>query len=215
MAWDMEMPEEMGGESNFLREPGTYHCAVTQVLEGTGPKGGIIDGFTVGLDVLAGTTAGQEHKVMNLTLFNARLDQSDGAKKWARLKQAAFVIAANVVTPAQLGQRVQVDLQKAVGQQLVIKLVQEEGKEYLDLSYADIWHVDDPRCEKCPKNPAAIAMIPQQLRHPKEWFDSLKPKKAGTAGSSAGGGNGSEGSQQTRQPARAAAATTAPNYDDL
>jgi hypothetical protein len=206
MAWDMEMPDEMGGGGNFLTEPGAYHCAVTQVLEGTGPKGGIIDGFTVGLDMLAGTVSGQEHKVFNLTLFNARLDQSDGGKKWARLKQAAFVIAANVVTPAQLGQRVSVDLQKAVGQQVVIKLEQQEGKEYLDLSYADIWHVDDPHCEKVPKNTAAIAMIPAAMRHEKAWFDQLKPKK--TAGAN---GSGSAGQQQKQS---AAAASNA-NYDDL
>ena len=204
----MEMPEEMGGGGNFLNEPGTYHCAVTSVLEGTGPKGGIIDGFTIGLDVLAGTVAGQEHKVFNLTLFNARLDQSDGAKKWARLKQAAFVIAANVVTPAQLGQRVSVDLQRAIGQQIVLKLELQEGKEYLDLSYSDIWHVDDPRCEKVPKNMAAIAMIPTAMRHEKAWFDQLKPKKSPAGGS----GNGQ---RQTAAAGTSTAATAKPNYDDL
>jgi len=214
MEFEMEMPEEFGGESNFLKEPGTYHCAVTQVLEGTGPKGGIIDGFTVGLDVLAGTTNGQEGKVINVTLFNPRLDQSENGKAMARRKQGAFLIAANVVNPATRGQRVTVDLQKAVGQQIVCKFAKDEregGGDYLQLSYADIWHVDDPHCANVPKREDAIAMIPATLRHDAAWFEQLKSKAA----SGASGANG--GKQQSRSTAQSAQAATKPdvNYDDL
>jgi len=208
MGFEMEMPEEF--ESNFLKEPGTYHCAVTQVLEGTGPKGGIIDGFTVGLDVLAGTTNGQEGKVINVTLFNPRLDQSENGKAMARRKQGAFLIASNVVNPASSGQRVTVDLQKAVGQQIVAKFAKDEregGGDYLQLSYADIWHVDDPHCANVPKRDDAIAMIPPAYRHEAAWFDQLKSK-------SASGGNGSkqQQSQKTEQQQQKKAAVS---YDDL
>lgn len=213
MSFEMEMPDEFGGESNFLKEPGTYHCAVSQVLEGAGPKGGIIDGFTVGLDVLTGTVAGQEGKVINMTLFNPRLDQTDKGKAMARQKQGAFLIAANVVDPAQRGQRVQVDLQKAVGQQIVCKFAKDEregGGDYLQLSYADIWHVDDPRCANVPKRADAIGMIPQHLRHDAAWFDQLRPK-------SASGGNGSRQSTQSQSKAQQSQSAKKPvlSYDDL
>lgn len=202
MSFDFEMPEDLGPESNFLSQPGTYHCLITEVKENQGPKGNPIDGFTLGLDILGGTVEGQEHKVFNLTLFNANLTGTEKGQKMSRQKQAALLIAANLVDPTRLGQRVSINLQSAAQQQIVCHLVKDERSEegYLQLNYADLWHVDDPRANGIQKNERALAMIPKDRRHDAAWFESLK--KAGQKSNP----------QQQQKPATAAAGV---NFDDL
>ena len=53
MSFAMETTEDIGGSASdqYLNEPGTYHCVITNVAENEGPKGNPIDGFTVGLAV--------------------------------------------------------------------------------------------------------------------------------------------------------------------
>lgn len=182
MSFVLDTTEDVGGgESTYLDQPGTYHCLVTSVAENQGPKGGVIDGFTVGLAVLAGTVEGQKDKQKNLCLFSPDKSKSSGNQEWAKKKQTAFAIATEVIKLGEkkLGGVVEVDLQLAVGRQIVItfELDEYEGKKNLELSYANIYHIDDPRAAKFPKDAEAIKLATAEMqRQPPEYFAPLLKK---------------------------------------
>lgn len=185
MSFALDTTEDIGGgESTYLDQPGTYHCLVTAVGENQGPKGGVIDGFTAHLAVLAGTVAGQKDKQKSLTLFSQDASKSEKSQEWAKKKQTAFAIATEVVNLASLGKRVEVDLQSAVGRQLIITFeANDDG--YLDLHYANIYHIDDPRAAKFPKDAEAINLATKEMqRQPPEYFAPLLKKSDAKAGQS-------------------------------
>lgn len=193
--FEFDAPEEVSGGGNFLAVPGTYHFQVNNVRNGQGPKGNSIAGFTAEMTVLAGTDESQKDHTINLTFFNGNLNHKDQGE-FARKKQAAFFIAANAMDPNTLGQKgMKVDLSKAVGAQVIATLelddqASAEGKTFLRLAYANIYHVDDPRAKAFPRMQAAIDLIPQQLRRPESFFEKLltsKPKAAAATAAAAPG----------------------------
>lgn len=175
----MDTTDDIGGGfgDGYLTQPGTYHCVVTAVHEGTTSRGKPISGFTVDLSALAGTVDGQKEKEKSLSLFNADLSRNESSQKWARKKQTAFVIAVGLLDPSKLGERVEINLQEAVGRQLVVNL--EQGEKGLDLAYANIYHVDDPRVAKIPKDKEALGLIPKELRRGPEFFEALHGSGSG------------------------------------
>ena len=182
MSFDFDAPEDVGGSGKFLNEPGTYHLAVMKVHEGQMPEGKPIAGFCVTLSVLTGTVEGQGEKELNLTFFNGKLDSKDKGE-FARKKQAAFLIATGLMTPAQLGQRVlRIDLACAEGRQVIATLEHDNrdgaDKKFLQLAFANIFHPDDPRAAGFPKNAEALSLLPRDQRHPAEYFAPLAKKPA-------------------------------------
>ena len=175
MSFAMETTPDIGGSASdqYLNEPGTYHLVVTSVGENEGPKGNPIDGFTVGLSVLDGTAKGQKDKSTNLCLFSPDQSKSDKSQEWARKKQTAFAIASGLVDLKKLGGKIQIDLQTAVGRQIVATFEHDDSGKYMQLSYANIYHVDDPRAANFPKDKEALAIIPKDLRKDATYFASL------------------------------------------
>lgn len=204
MSYEFDAPEQeemsKGGEGNFLSKPGQYHLTILDVKEGVGPKGKPIDGFCVQVSVLDGTVPDQKHHTANIMFFAPKLTSKDGGA-FLRRKMTAFGIATNLIDPSQLGKRVSVELKNAVNAQCVAKFELskgDDGKEYIDLAYSDIWHVDDPRCESVPKDLAALSLLPKEQRHDRAWFDSwLKSSKP------------------AEQKQTAATAASGVNFDDL
>jgi hypothetical protein len=190
MSFALDTTEDIGGgESTYLDQPGTYHCLVTSVGENQGPKGGHIDGFTVHLAVLAGTVPGQKDKQKSLCLFSPDKSKPEEKQKWPKKKQTAFAIATEVIKLGEkkLGGVVDVDLQLAVGRQLVITFEanEYEGKTNLELAYDNIYHIDDPRAAKFPKDAEAIALATKEMqRQPPEYFAKLLEKPDAKAGQS-------------------------------
>jgi hypothetical protein len=179
MAYTMETTDDVGSSNDqYLADPGTYHCVITNIAEDQGPKGNPIDGFTVGLAVLDGTVAGQKDKQTNLCLFNPDSDKSEKMQEWARKKQTAFVIAAGLLNPNKLGGKVSIELSEAVGRQIVLTFENNEfeGKTRLQLCYANIYHPDDPRVAKVPKDAEALGIIPKDQRKPAGYFAPLMKK---------------------------------------
>lgn len=182
MSFAMETTEDIGGSGSdqYLNEPGTYHMIVTSVGENEGPKGNPIDGFTVGLSVLDGTAKGQKDKSTNLCLFSPDQSKSDKSQEWARKKQTAFVIASGLLDLKKLGGKVQIDLQTAVGRQIIATFESDDSGKYMQLSYANIYHVDDPRAANFPKDKEALAIIPKELRKDRAYFEPLMKKGEST-----------------------------------
>lgn len=222
MAFEYECPDDFGGDSKFLDQPGIYHLVVNEVLEGTGPSGKVIDGFCLTLEVLEGTVRNPSGctelgKTINLTYFNPKLTEKDGGK-FTRKKQGKALIAVNQLDPNRKGQKVSINLPAAKGQQLVARFEFDDynsssDKKYLNVAGAglDIWHVDDPHAKSCPKNEKALGLIPKTLRRDEAWFGAIYERKAPTGGSA---GNGSSGTQtQTREPATAGAGAGSSRLD--
>lgn len=209
--FEMEMPGSFDTGGAFLSEPGTYHLAVMDVNEQpTSRDGKLLDGFRVEAEVLGGP---QAKKQVELMFFNPKLtDKNNG--EMAKKKQGRFVLATGVIQAAKPGEKVTVDLQLAKGRQFIATLALDDrgddnAKKFLQLHFADIWHVDDPTAAKCEFNQAAIKLIPANLRRSPESF--AKPDAKSKAGGSAGGngsanGNGSaSGGQGQQQPVAAGA----------
>ena len=192
----MEMPESMETGTAFLSEPGTYHFSVLNIDEApTAKNGSLIDGFRIEADVLAGTTTGQEKKQVELMFFNPKLtDKNNG--EMAKKKQARFAVAVGLIGGARkAGEKVNVNLQDAKGRQFVATLALDDqqsdgGKKFLRLHFADIWHVDDPAANFCPKAVKALALLPPGLRRSSDSF-----AKAGEGATT--GGAASNGSKQS------------------
>ena len=138
-----------------------------------------MNGVAAILSVLAGTVEGQEEKEFHLHLFDPDLSKSDSSQEWATKKQTAYAIAINQVDPSKLGEAVSVDFDGAEGQQIIINLANGEdkdGKSRLELNYANIYHVDDPRAAAFPKDKEALALLPKEFRKPAEYFDAISGK---------------------------------------
>ena len=180
MSFVLDTTDDIGGSASdqYLSEPGTYHCVITSIAEGEGPKGNPIDGFTVGLAVLDGTVGGQKDKQTNLCLFSPDPNRDAKSQDWARKKQTAFVVAAGLLDLAKLGSKVSIDLNEAVGRQIVLTFENNEyeGKARLQLAWANIYHVDDPRVAKIPKDKEALSVIPKAYRKTSDYFAPLMKK---------------------------------------
>lgn len=176
----INLPEELGGSGGkYLSEAGTYHLAVNEVYDGVTAKGTSIEGFIVDFQVLDGTTEGQAGKMLNLAFFSPKLNHKEGAQRIALQAQTAFLIATNLIDPADLGKSVEIDLSAASGSQVVAKLNLDEynGESRLRLNYSDVWHVDDPRAKDAVKDADSIAIIPAEHRKGESSFAAMvKPK---------------------------------------
>lgn len=183
MSFSMEAPEDLGAPSDYMHEPGTFHFVVSDIREGKMANGEMLrnGGFSV---ELTARTGNEVDKKINLNFNNGDLTHKDKGE-FARRKQASFLVASNLITPDQLGKRIDVELKNAIGHQVVAELELEEpndkGKQYLNLRFSNIFHVDDPRVSVAKSEPD-LKMIPEQFRRKPEFFDALlkKPSSNGS-----------------------------------
>lgn len=183
-----DMPEEMASSGGYLEVEGTFHVLITEVKVGQGPKGNAMAGNTFGVHILAGNVEGQSGKMSNLLIREPKLTAVDGGAFGRRIV-AAFLIASDLASPAQLGKTIEFEVENAKDRQLVVKFKfqDRDGKKQLDIAGDHIFHVDDPRVAKIPKDAEALAMLDAKFRHKEDWFAPLLKKKE-PAGAGAGGG---------------------------
>lgn len=211
MGYTGEAPESVSGGGGFLDEPGTYHFVVSQGFDDQGKrkKDGSrspISGCTLELVCLGGTVEGCEGKSHSETLFYPSPNGSEKANDIKKRALAALLIAANQMQPESLGGQMAIDqsvLDAIVERntQIVMKLgrqMENDGNgnytvetRFLQLDYANVYHVDDPEVAAVPKDAEALKLIDQQFRHGSDWFGFK---------------------QANQQPVAAAAATS---FDDI
>ena len=203
----IKMPKKIGGTgASYVDKPGKYHCQVASVDESpTSKQGQAIDGFKVILSVMHGPELGKQ---IELTLFNPNPTRDEASQEWSMKKQAAFIIAAGLATEKDLAgddeeKEVEIDLQAAKNRQICIELEVDKKnstaeRQFVQLAWANIFHVDDPRVAKWEKNVAAIQVLPASMRRDPKGFDLEKlgggkkedasAPSTGSAGSPANGG---------------------------
>lgn len=182
----LSAPEDIGsGGSTYLgaADAGWYLFTVTDAFEG---KRQTKDGFEMmdGISIETAVVGGDhDSKRFTLNLWDPKLSSKDQGKSAAQ-KQAAFLIATDVITPNDLGKEVEYDAADSIGAFFVAELVAgkptDSGKVYLELAYSNIYHVDDPR-HKFKFDDAQkkrIEILEDKYRHKPEYFEKLTAKKA-------------------------------------
>lgn len=187
--FEVEVPDSLESESNFLSQPGTYLFAIEDVKVGVGPKGNAMEGATIALVVLSGTVASEVKKTFNHMAGFPKATDKDGGKFRSKVL-SRFLLAANQLNPSQKGQKIKVDENNLRGQMIVASLEmgdkKDNGKQYLEIGNGgmDVWHIDDPHVATIPKDAGALKLIPPALRHEKAWFDQVYAKPAPVSSSS-------------------------------
>ena len=188
MARTITAPEQIGSDSTYLantkENQGVHLMTVVAAYaderptkDGTEPY----DGICFACECYGGNNHGKQ---FTLKLIDGKLSHKDEGKN-AFAKQAAFLIAADCMTPDQLGKSIDYEVEDAVGSMLFLDLVlgkeASDGKQYLDLNYMNVYHVDDPRAKKFPldaKQKDRIEGIKSGFRHNDEaYFAKLVAKK--------------------------------------
>jgi hypothetical protein len=210
MSYEVDLPDSFDQESNFLSEPGTYHLAVLVVDEQPVSNAGQpLNGFRASCSVLDGTIQGQQRREIDLMFFAPKATDKNGGEM-AKKKIARFAMATGIISNPQPGQRVTLDLQAAAGRQFVAELERQKDKttgeptRFLQLAWANIWHVDDPEVRDVPKSAQALALLPSELRRAPESFKRPDPPVKGA---------GTPAPQTPPPPAKPAAGAV--NLDDL
>jgi hypothetical protein len=169
--YGFDAPASADAGGSFLTTPGWYHFLIIEMNDS--PKksdGGLLDGFKVTANVLDGsprTDDGKQcsevEKHCGIMFFSPSMSAKDGGE-FARKKIARFFLATNLMKPDQLGSKVDVNLQDAIGEQFVAKIDITEDGRYCELSFAEIYHVDDTKVKDIPKSANEIAQIPSAHR---------------------------------------------------
>ena len=147
----------------FVSEEGLYHMVIVDVQEQpTNSKGYSIDNVfcKVFTSVLASSVEGQRDKAFSEIFF---LPKPDAKSDFVAKKITRLLLATNLMGIDQLGEDVDVNLDDMKGAQLMLKIEKNEGG-YAQISFADIYHVDDPDVKGWPKDEAALAMIDKNHR---------------------------------------------------
>lgn len=173
---------------SFLKEPGTYHLMIADSQEHATDKGGKpLDAFRLCCQVLAGTTPGQEGKTVDLLIFHPKpTDKKEG--EFALKRRTRTLIAISMMKPINRGEKVSVDLTPngATGRQFICTLAKSD-KGYLEMNFADVYHVDDPEAAAFPKATKLLAMLPAEWRLTAKDF-GVEQSTSGAAPSAKGNG---------------------------
>ncbi len=172
-------PETTEGHSDYLEVEGKFHFIIEAMRDGKNSKGDVYKGFTFDVKVAEGEHAG---KKVGLSLSDpdpTHKDQGD----FARRRQAAFLIATNLMAPSQLGKPVAFDPDNALGAQFVAELVHSKDQnkkptKFLEIKGTNIYHVDDPRVMDVPKDNETLSIIDPANRRKPEYFEPLMKKAA-------------------------------------
>lgn len=205
---EFDTSEDISGGA-FLKEPGTYHLVCYDSQEAaTDREGKPLDAFRISASVAAGTVPGQANKTVDLLFFHPKPTDKNGGE-FALKRRTRALIALSKVRPSEIGKRVSIDLtpETTVGRQFVATLEKVKDKDYLQLHFADIYHIDDPEAAAFPKAANIVAMLPADQRLTAKDFgvESATPTATSNAAS------GSNGNDSATKPA----AKSAVNLDDI
>lgn len=182
MNYDDFDPDEVGGKDTV--QPGEYHMLVESVDE-EGEGGAMV----IELQVLRGTTAGQETK-----LFTLRLKKDYG--KWHQRKLAAFAIAARLRTAKQIKENKEqrrsdpIDWSQAVGRSICMKLEKSDDGKWINLAWDSIWMPEDKRAGQIPLHPATVQREKIALPSTRHIDGCLAPKANAAPAKSGGKADG-------------------------
>ena len=141
-------------------------CGLVQILgwsEYTGANG---KAHELEFELIAWSVADDVGKTFTENIFHA----DNSGKGWPKKRMLCLAAVTGLLTPAAVqaakaaGQAISLDMQQLVGRVMMTQLIEEPSqndpaKSYLKVGGAGVamYHVDDHRCAKWPKNEAVIA----------------------------------------------------------
>lgn len=154
---------DVGGD--LLKTPGIFHFIVQAIEESpvTNHQGQVIDGaaFRAECVVIGGTVDGMKNRIYRELFFEPKPQDTEDQQVRARLKIDRFLLASSLIKESDKDKDVEIDLQHAVGRQVVMKLeLKSDGKNLT--AWQDIYHVDDPaiaHAMKAEDSVKALALI--------------------------------------------------------
>lgn len=167
--YDYQAGEDFSTGGKWLKAPGRYHFIVESIERPVLDRNqSVITNaeFRIALKVLAGTTPGQEDKLLEETFYTPMPSHSDQGA-FARKKIDRLFLATGLLGADQGGQKVKLDLPSIRGRQLVATIEENQGsngKVYAGIAFADLFHVDDLEVQAVPKKEEALKLIPSQFR---------------------------------------------------
>jgi hypothetical protein len=187
MARTLDAPEDIGSDSIFLSHTedniGLHLMIVCEAHEDQKQtKEGLkaFDGISFVCECVGGKGNG---KRFNLDLLDGKMTHKDEGKS-SKAKQAAMLIATDVMAPEHLGKAISYETTDAEGSLFFVDLALgdpgDNGKRYLNVNYSNIYHVDDPRVKKYKLDKLQeerIKAISKDFRHDEKYFESLLKKK--------------------------------------
>jgi hypothetical protein len=147
---------------SLLREPGWYHLVVDAATDTPTKAGGVPIAeamFQVTCKVCAGTAPGTRDKSINITIFHPKPDKDFSKKKVDRM-----LAALGVVKPGDEGKEFSFEADDLLGRQFIANLEPSQDGKYLQVAWADTFHVDDPEVANHPKDAVMLSLIPASLR---------------------------------------------------
>jgi hypothetical protein len=163
--FDFDQSESVeGGGGKYVKKPGKYHFLVTELnAEAINKNGQPIDGLKVGLEVVEGTDKTQIGHILETILFRGKpTDKDQGELANKKLTRLSLAFGGQHSPGGKGGINTETD----IGKQLVAEVAERErdNKKFIDLAYAEIYHVDDPAVAAVPKSADALKLIPPALR---------------------------------------------------
>jgi hypothetical protein len=189
MGWDnFDAAEDTGMASQFVEVPGVYMLRVVGVHPDATWKGEVrAECLGIEMVVVGAGVESEKDKGFNVNFFAQGPKDTEKGAGFKKRKLTALFIALDLISADNLGKGgLKVNVKDAVGRHVVMKLDKNDNG-YMDICYADIWHVDDPKAAGKHINEAVLNTIPAALRHEAKYFEKLRkdPHAKPAAGSSA------------------------------
>jgi hypothetical protein len=166
MAISYQTGDDFDTGGSFLDKEGWYHMIVTAASDTPCNRDGqpINNAmFRVDCTVAAGTAPNCRDKTKDLLFFYPNPNNKDGGEFGRKIVDRAL-LALNVIQPDQKNAGVDFTPEDLVGRQFIVHLQKDRDGKYLELAYADIFHVDDPEVAEHPKDGESLAIIPAEFR---------------------------------------------------
>lgn len=159
-----ESIESTGGK--YANKPGKFHFMIVQAVANPAKKDGtpMMGCLQIDMEIVAGTDPTQVGKTFEARLWKGKPDDKDkGEMANKKLSCLSVALGGQHVPKGKGG----IDIANITARQIVAELAMRpgsDGKERLDISYANIFHVDDENVKDVPKNPEYLSLIPKHFR---------------------------------------------------
>lgn len=167
---------DRGGKFLDGSHPGCYHMIISCVHRPAKNQDGMpIENALASVTCQVAAPKEHEGKMFDLTLWMPKRDSKDGGA-FGQKKNDRFLAAVGAITPDMLKSKIRINWQGLAGRQFLVKLDSQEReiksgknrgqkKAFLDVSFAEFYHVDDPEAgTDYPRNAAAIKLLPASQR---------------------------------------------------
>jgi len=150
--------------SQFLELPGKFHFVVEEINENAMTKNNTLyNGIEIHLSIVGGTESTQLKKSFRAKISAPNLSHRDGGE-FATKVNLRLARAMGILPPAADGEEVEFDWQDGIGKQIVAfvkRTDEEDGKSYLNIDGAHIYHPHDEEVKDVPKHPDLLKACPK------------------------------------------------------